>query len=384
MDVMRLENILNAVDDREGKPLLLDVYGRRSDLAAQAARQDAAETLLQLGLSLDTPMKTWSPAQRARACRPLPPNDSIMPSPPHRITDLSAVTAESGDSSSEFTLSPSTAVDDAPPSSVTNTTDHDDDEPDLFLPPTDDDDDNDHDHETAGDPTNREFNCWAVPHSRCMTGQYTLPLSRKMVSDYFGRNKAGTRRVQPRRWIRACRKHYQRQSYQDSWRWHKGRVVIRQLQLIAAQQQPPLTFRVALKSSEEKRLERYKGGLVDAGRLFDRHREEVTRLDEEKPDQAPLAVLQDIKEFVRQRGGEAACLGAADCEELVGRAIDWVKGKKCLRLPLFEMMPLFADEEGAEKEKKTKKKKTKATPAAGKKRKAGSAGAGSAAKRVMA
>lgn len=198
--------------------------------------------------------------------------------------------------------------------------------------------------ESGGDPHNREFTCWV--HPDCRTKQYTLALSRKMVSDYFGRNKKQTQLVADARWIRACRKHYQRKSYQDSWRTYKGKVVIQQLHRIADQAPGRVAFKVTLKASEERRLSEYVGRLSSADALFDANAPEARATDDANPDRAPLAVLREIKQFVARRETGApgeGLLRARDCEELVNRAIRMVKDGRCVRLPLFEMLPQFPD-----------------------------------------
>lgn len=43
------------------------------------------------------------------------------------------------------------------------------------------------------DLIDREFVCMNDEYSKCRTGQYNLALSRKVISDHFGRNKACTR-----------------------------------------------------------------------------------------------------------------------------------------------------------------------------------------------
>ncbi|KAK0663748.1 hypothetical protein DIS24_g1116 [Lasiodiplodia hormozganensis] len=367
IDVMRVEALLNPVDDEHGSRV----------------HHEAATALLELSSGPSTPA-TSVLAQFPGAHRDTR-NSPLFHSSAAYHTNLPSTASEAGESSSEFAPSPSPLGEGSPLSLMhaeNLTLDHDDE---LLLarggtlPPSDGVDDGD--HETAGDPQNREFTCW-VRQDGCATGQYTLDLSRKMVSDYFGRNKAGTRKVQEGRWIRACRKHYQRKSYQDQWRWHKGFVVIQQLRLIAEQQpSPPLRFKVSLKSSEEKRLDRYKSTLVDQKRLFDANADEATHVDHDQPDHAPLAVLQEIKEFVKANGDAEACLGLDECVALVGHAIEMVKSNRCHRLPLFEMMPMFADE--GSKGKKTPSPKK---GAASQKRKpaGGNGGGGSALKRAKA
>ncbi|KAL0261809.1 hypothetical protein SLS55_003241 [Diplodia seriata] len=417
---MRIESLLNPVED--------DAYRYRPDLAAQdtalKVRNEAALTLLGLASSPPDIAAIAPPPKVVVAPTPPPLGMPAMRSSPPHSAWPSSTGAEAGDSSSEFAPSQSTTSGDMPlpeahtdnltvpnaESPTPHTSRNDDD---LCLTASDDiddvdnADDDDSNNLKEGDPANREFSCW-VMGDKCNTGQYTLNLSRKMVSDYFGRNKTGTKKVDSGRWIRACRKHYQRKSYQDQWRWHKGNVVIQQLRMIAQQQrqrQRPARFKVSLKSSEARRLSLYKDKLVNERRLFDRTAPEVTRVgdaDGAEAGQAPLAVLQDIVDFVRAHGGEdgatSGCLDADACEELIERAVGWVKAGRCRRLPLFEMMPVFADEVKEKKEEGGKlaagEKKAAKTPspnkvrgaaAAGKKRKrGGGSGGSSAAKRVKA
>lgn len=414
IDVMRVEALLNPVDDEHGSRVHHEAATALLELSSGPSKpanlppsaSDQPLLIIASGTPATSILAQFPGAHRDTR------NSPLFHSSAAYNTNLPSTASEAGESSSEFAPSPSPLGGGSPLSRthVENLTLDQDDELLLArggtLPPSDDIDDGDHgmsspsrhrhlrSHpltsaapppiETAGNPQNREFTCW-VRQEGCATGQYTLDLSRKMVSDYFGRNKAGTRKVQEGRWIRACRKHYQRKSYQDQWRWHKGFVVIQQLRLIAEQQpSPPLRFKVSLKSSEEKRLNLYKGALVDQKRLFDASADEATQIDPDQPDHAPLAVLQEIKEFVNNNGDAEACLGLDECVALVGHAIQMVKSDRCRRLPLFEMMPMFADE--GKQGGKAKKAPSSKKGAASQKRKpaGGNGGGGNALKRAKA
>ncbi|OAL52349.1 hypothetical protein IQ07DRAFT_368727 [Pyrenochaeta sp. DS3sAY3a] len=101
----------------------------------------------------------------------------------------------------------------------------------------------------------REFICMNDEHSRCMTGQYTLPLSRKVISDHFGRNKGCTLLI--KKWPMYCRKHYQRATYNKAqWQFKKLYLIDRQFGIIE-QEFPGTTYNIQLKKSEEARLNQF-------------------------------------------------------------------------------------------------------------------------------
>ena len=101
----------------------------------------------------------------------------------------------------------------------------------------------------------REFICKNDETSRCLTGQYTKELSRKVISDHFGRNKACTRDITD--WPLFCRKHYQRATYnKELWQIRKLNLIHRQFGIIE-QQFPGTTYDIHFKKSEEARLNDY-------------------------------------------------------------------------------------------------------------------------------
>lgn len=174
-----------------------------------------------------------------------------------------------------------------------------------------------------------------------MLGQYTLNCSRKMVSDYFGRNKTKTFQVEESRWIRWCRKHYQRRSYRDTWGHHKGSIVLKQLEAIN-EQEAGLRYRFGLKSTENQRLNDYNSKLINQQRHFDLTDDEAVAMDKENINIAPLAVLHELRQFAESHARpEDNTLSGADCTQLVELAIEMVREKRCLSLPLFEMVPQF-------------------------------------------
>ncbi|KAH7083329.1 hypothetical protein BKA63DRAFT_403820 [Paraphoma chrysanthemicola] len=101
----------------------------------------------------------------------------------------------------------------------------------------------------------REFICKNDETSRCVTGQYTKDLSRKVISDHFGRNKACTRDITD--WPLFCRKHYQRATYNKKlWQIRKLTLIHRQFDVIESQF-PGTTYDIHFKKSEEARLNEY-------------------------------------------------------------------------------------------------------------------------------
>jgi len=104
-------------------------------------------------------------------------------------------------------------------------------------------------------PVEREFECKNDDYAECQTGQYTIALSRKVISDHFGRNKSCTKVIKD--WPLFCRKHYQRATYNsDQWQARKLQLVLRQFKIIE-EQFPGTMYTVALKKSEEDRLNLY-------------------------------------------------------------------------------------------------------------------------------
>lgn len=101
----------------------------------------------------------------------------------------------------------------------------------------------------------REFICMNDNHTRCKTGQYTKILSRKVISDHFGRNKACTRDIT--QWPLFCRKHYQRATYNKKlWQIRKLDLIHRQFDVIG-DEFPGTTYDIVFKKSEEARLNEY-------------------------------------------------------------------------------------------------------------------------------
>ncbi|KAH7135396.1 hypothetical protein B0J11DRAFT_395601, partial [Dendryphion nanum] len=195
-------------------------------------------------------------------------------------------------------------------------------------------------------PDNREFICVNDEFSTCQTGQYTLNLSRKVISNHFGRNKACTRAISE--WPLFCRKHYQRATYKpDLWQRRKIDLIARQFEVIEAAR-PGTTYTISLKKSEEARLNAY-ARLTDKGLTHESAcaHDTVAEQKESKSFQAPIQVLREIDDFLgpnqtKERAGE-----------LVGMILDMLNQNECKQVPSIEWLPQIPSQRAA---------KTKAAP----------------------
>ncbi|KAF2812703.1 uncharacterized protein BDZ99DRAFT_272353 [Mytilinidion resinicola] len=101
----------------------------------------------------------------------------------------------------------------------------------------------------------RDFECVFNPKGQCNTGQYTMDLARKTISHHFGRNKACTRAIKG--WPMYCRKHYQRGCYgKHQWQMTKIDLIKHMFKKIESQY-PGIEYTIAMKKSEEKRINEY-------------------------------------------------------------------------------------------------------------------------------
>ncbi|KAF2277135.1 uncharacterized protein EI97DRAFT_375967 [Westerdykella ornata] len=138
----------------------------------------------------------------------------------------------------------------------------------------------------------REFECMYDEYSQCRTGQYTLSLARKVISNHFGRNKACTRLIDD--WPLFCRKHYQRATYNsEQWQRRKVALIIRQFGIINTKY-PGMTYTVALKKSEMDRLNTF-ARAMDAGLSPQEAGAKVAPVADVKSFQAPIDVLRELQ-----------------------------------------------------------------------------------------
>jgi hypothetical protein len=136
----------------------------------------------------------------------------------------------------------------------------------------------------------REFICKNDMGSRCVTGQYTMELSRKVISDHFGRNKACTRDITD--WPLFCRKHYQRATYnKELWQIRKLNLIHRQFDVIEAEF-PGTTYDILFKKSEEARLNAYSRKIASG--VTEQQAARAVAPQAGKHFEAPIAILREL------------------------------------------------------------------------------------------
>jgi hypothetical protein len=137
----------------------------------------------------------------------------------------------------------------------------------------------------------RDFICKNDVESRCKTGQYTMILSRKVISDHFGRNKACTRDITD--WPLFCRKHYQRATYNKAkWQIRKLHLIHNQFDVIEAEF-PGTTYDIHFKKSEEARLNAY-ARMVSSGNTSEAEAARACAPVVGKHFEAPIAILREL------------------------------------------------------------------------------------------
>ncbi|KAF1956932.1 hypothetical protein CC80DRAFT_388491, partial [Byssothecium circinans] len=137
----------------------------------------------------------------------------------------------------------------------------------------------------------REYYCCNDPQEICRTGQYTLALSRKVISDHFGRNKACTRQIKS--WPLMCRKHYQRATYNNKvWQLRKLELIVEQFDAIESQI-PGTKYTVGLKKSEDERLNTFSRKLA-MGKT-EAEAESAVAPGASKSFEAPIKLLRELE-----------------------------------------------------------------------------------------
>lgn len=179
--------------------------------------------------------------------------------------------------------------------------------------------------------SNREFVCMNDEFATCLTKQYKLELSRKVISDHFGRNKACTRYIVD--WPLFCRKHYQRATYDKSkWQLRKINLILRQLDKIE-EQFPGTTYGVQFKKSEESRLNQFTRHL--AGNLgYQEAKQRVAASNTNgKNYESPIDILLELDQYA----------GTAKTKEEVADIVDVIKQmleeKEVEQVPSIEFLP---------------------------------------------
>ncbi|KAF2654963.1 hypothetical protein K491DRAFT_679302 [Lophiostoma macrostomum CBS 122681] len=178
----------------------------------------------------------------------------------------------------------------------------------------------------------REFICMNDEYCECRTGQYTLKLSRKVISNHFGRNKGCTRKIT--NWPLFCRKHYQRATYNSAlWQRRKVNLINRQFDVIE-QELPGTTYTVALKKSEEDRLNAFcraqsRGLSAEEAATADG----VATKEGVSAFQAPIAVLHELGDYL---GPNKAMLHAKQVLSLIN---DMLRDESTKEVPAIEFLP---------------------------------------------
>jgi hypothetical protein len=175
----------------------------------------------------------------------------------------------------------------------------------------------------------REFICKNDEQSRCITGQYTKELSRKVISDHFGRNKACTRDITD--WPLFCRKHYQRATYNKQlWQIRKLHLIFRQFDVIEAQF-PGTTYDVLFKKSEESRLNDY-SRKVASGWTEDAAAKAVAPV-QGKHFEAPIEILRELDlDLGKNKTIE-------EVKEVAEKILKQIMDEATLQVPAIEFLP---------------------------------------------
>jgi hypothetical protein len=196
------------------------------------------------------------------------------------------------------------------------------DDDDAEMEAIEEDDDNDDDIE-------REFTCVNDEYTRCRTGQYTKDLSRKVISDHFGRNKACTRDITD--WPLFCRKHYQRATYNKAlWQIRKLNLILRQFNIIN-RQFPGTTYDIVLKKSEESRLNEYSRKIAAGLAAADAAAAVAPR--PAKHFEAPIDVLRELDQYL---GRSKSVKDARDAVDVI---LQMLHEKETEQVPAIEFLP---------------------------------------------
>ncbi|KAJ4371469.1 hypothetical protein N0V83_004686 [Neocucurbitaria cava] len=207
------------------------------------------------------------------------------------------------------------------------------------------------------DDADREFVCMNDEWTPCKTGQHTMDLARKVISDHFGRNKACTRDIQD--WPLFCRKHYQRATYdKEKWQLRKMALVIRQFDVIE-KQFPGTTYDINFKKSEENRLNQYSRH-VAAG-MANTEAEKKVAPGAGKHFEAPIDVLRELDQWL---GKGKSC---AEVKNVADVILQMLEEKETEQVPAIEFLPqlpgkLYTPKKTPVKSRVSKSPRTPKTP----------------------
>lgn len=199
------------------------------------------------------------------------------------------------------------------------------------------------------DMIEREFVCMNDEYSKCRTGQYTLALSRKVISDHFGRNKACTRDLTD--WPLFCRKHYQRATYnKELWQVRKVKLILRQFDVIEAEF-PGTTYDITLKKSEEDRINEFSRKIAQ-GMSAEDAAAAVAPVSG-KAFEAPIDVLRELDQYI----GKGKTLSEVkDAMDVISQML---QEKETEAVPAIEFLPQLPGKIATPKKSPAKSRLTK-------------------------
>lgn len=174
-------------------------------------------------------------------------------------------------------------------------------------------------------------------------------LSRKVISDHFGRNKACTRDITD--WPLFCRKHYQRATYnKELWQIRKLNLIHRQFGIIE-QQFPGTTYDIHFKKSEEARLNEYSRKVASG--WSDEDASNAVAPTEKKAFEAPVKILRELDLDL----GKNKTID--EVKIVVERILEMITDKATEQVPSIEFLPNLPGKTASPKKKSPLKKAPK-------------------------
>ncbi|KAF2130274.1 hypothetical protein P153DRAFT_395706 [Dothidotthia symphoricarpi CBS 119687] len=202
------------------------------------------------------------------------------------------------------------------------------------------------------DQIEREFICKADEFTTCKTGQYTSDLARKVISDYFGRNKACTRFLGE--WPLFCRKHYQRATYNKAlWQIRKINLILRQFDIIE-KDFPGTTYDIGLKKAEEARLNDY-SRKVSSG-VTEQDAMAAVAPTSGKNFEAPIMVLRELDQYLGKNKN------IDEVKEVVNVILQMLQEKDTEQVPSIEFLPVLPGKTSSPKKSTAKSRSAKSSP----------------------
>ncbi|KAF3037798.1 hypothetical protein E8E12_005351 [Didymella heteroderae] len=202
------------------------------------------------------------------------------------------------------------------------------------------------------DLVEREFICLNDEYSKCRTGQYTLALSRKVISDHFGRNKACTRDLTD--WPLFCRKHYQRATYNKGlWQFRKVKLILRQFDVIEAEF-PGTTYDITLKKSEEDRINEFSRKIAQG--MSSEDAATAVAPVAGKAFEAPIDVLRELDQYI----GKGKTL--SEVKDTMDVISQMLQGNETEAVPAIEFLPQLPGKIATPKKSPVKSRLPKSPP----------------------